>query len=76
MSDTVSGLLTIGLLVLALALVHVPLGDYLASTFTSEKHWRVERFVYRIVGVRPDSEQRWTAYTASVLGISAVSTVG
>ncbi|HEV7147762.1 MAG TPA: potassium-transporting ATPase subunit KdpA [Pedococcus sp.] len=76
MSDTVSGLLTIGLLVVALALVHVPFGNYLARTFTSETHWGVERLVYRLVGVRPDSEQRWTAYAASVLGISVVSTLG
>ena len=57
MGDTVSGLLTIAVLVAALAIVHVPLGNWMAKVFTDEKHWRVERLVYRLVrrGPRPRS---------------------
>ena len=38
MSSTVAGLLQVGLLLLALAVVYKPLGDYMARVFTSEKH--------------------------------------
>ena len=74
-NETVSGLLTIGVLVLALALTHVPLGNYLAATYTREKHWRVERLLYRAGGVAPDTEQHWKGYAASVLAFSVLSIV-
>ena len=73
MNDTLSGLLTIGVLVVALAVAQVPLGSYLAQVFTSEKHWRLERVAYRLVGVKPDSEQRWTTYAVSVIAFSLAS---
>jgi K+-transporting ATPase ATPase A chain len=72
MSDTVSGLLTIGVLVAALAASHLPLGAWLARVFTDEHHWRVERLVYRLCRVDPSSEQRWTTYAVAVLGVSVV----
>ncbi|MGN6635182.1 MAG: potassium-transporting ATPase subunit KdpA [Oryzihumus sp.] len=70
MSGTVSGLLTIGLLVVVLAVAHVPLGNWMARVFTDDKHWRVERWLYRAVGVNPEAEQRWTTYAFSVLAFS------
>ncbi|MGZ4651573.1 potassium-transporting ATPase subunit KdpA [Oryzihumus sp.] len=70
MGTTLSGLLTIGLLVVALAVVHVPLGNWMARVFTDEKHWRVERLLYRAVGVNPSAEQRWTTYAMSVLAFA------
>jgi K+-transporting ATPase ATPase A chain len=72
MSATAAGWLQFGLLVLALAAVHKPLGDHLARVFTAAKHWRVETLVYRAVGVDADSEQRWPTYLRSVLAFSAV----
>ena len=72
MSTTGAGLLQVGLLLVALAVVHKPLGDYMALVFTSGKHWRVERVLYRLFRVNPDSEQRWTTYGAGVLGFSLV----
>ena len=75
MSDTASGLLTIAVLVAALAAVHVPLGTWMARVFTDEKHWRVERLVYRFCRVEPSSEQRWTTYAVAVLGFSVVGIV-
>ncbi len=53
--------------------LHVPLGDYLARVYTSEGSWRLERAIYRIVGVQADGRQRWTKYLSSVLAFSAVS---
>jgi K+-transporting ATPase ATPase A chain len=75
MSDTVSGLLTIAVLVAALAIVHVPLGNWMAKVFTDEKHWRNERLVYRLVRVDPTSEQRWTTYAVAVVAFSVVGIV-
>ncbi|MFI5074984.1 MAG: potassium-transporting ATPase subunit KdpA [Actinomycetales bacterium] len=73
MGDTAAGLLTIGVLVLLLAATHAPLGAYLANVFTTDRHWRVERRAYRLVGVNPDQEQPWTVYAASVGAFSVVS---
>ncbi|KRF29205.1 potassium-transporting ATPase subunit KdpA [Phycicoccus sp. Soil802] len=75
MSDDLSGLLTIGLLVLLLAMSYHPLGAWMAKVFTDPRHWPVERVVYRLVRVDPDSEQGWRAYAASVLAFSAVGVV-
>ena len=73
MSEAWSGTLTIAALIAALAVVHVPLGTYLARVFTSERHLAVERVSYRIARVDPDADQRWTTYLLSVLGFSAAS---
>ena len=60
------------MLVAALAVVHRPLGDYMARVFTTTQHWRVERLVYRTVGVDADTEQRWPTYLRSLLAFSLV----
>ncbi|MDH6137973.1 K+-transporting ATPase ATPase A chain [Kitasatospora sp. MAA4] len=73
MNPTLAGFLQALALVAALALSHRPLGDYLAHTLTSAKHLRVERGVYRLIGVNGDSEQTWSSYLRSVLAFSAVS---
>jgi len=59
-----------------LGALHVPLGNYMARVYTGEKHWRVERFIYRVAGVNPDREQRWSWYLVSVLAFSVVSVLG
>ncbi len=59
-------------LVLALAAVHRPLGDYLARMFSDRHHLRLERLVYRAVGVDPETEQRWPVYARSVLAFSVL----
>jgi K+-transporting ATPase ATPase A chain len=73
MSATGAGFAQLGLLLVALAVCHKPLGDYLARVFTSTKHWAVERWIYRVVRVDPESDQRWTTYAYSILGFSFVS---
>ncbi|TVT14945.1 potassium-transporting ATPase subunit A, partial [Amycolatopsis rhizosphaerae] len=73
MSDTWAGLLQAAILVAALAVVYRPFGACLAHTFTSEKHWRVERAVYRLVRVDPGSQQRWTTYAVGTLSFGLVS---
>jgi K+-transporting ATPase ATPase A chain len=52
--------------------LHVPLGDYMARVYTARSAWRIETVAYRLAGVDPDHEQRWTRYLGSVLAFSAV----
>jgi K+-transporting ATPase ATPase A chain len=73
MSDTVAGLLALLLLVVALVAAYRPLGDYMARVFTADRHWRVERWIYRASGVDPDADQRWPVYLRSLLAFSLVS---
>ncbi|SDG98507.1 potassium-transporting ATPase subunit KdpA [Klenkia brasiliensis] len=67
-----TGWLQVAVLVLALGLVHRPLGDWMARVYTSGEHWRVERLTYRLVGVDADAEQRWPTYLRSILAFSLV----
>jgi potassium-transporting ATPase potassium-binding subunit len=53
-------------------LLHVPLGNYMARVYSADGSWAVERAIYRIVGVRPGEQQRWTKYCSAVLAFSAV----
>ncbi|MEH3077503.1 MAG: potassium-transporting ATPase subunit KdpA [Quadrisphaera sp.] len=73
LSDSAAGALTIAVLVAALAVVHAPLGDFMARVYTSTRHLRVERVLYRAAGIDPDAEQRWPVYARAVLGFSLVS---
>ncbi|MFL6061958.1 MAG: potassium-transporting ATPase subunit KdpA [Marmoricola sp.] len=75
MNDTTAGLLQLGTLILALALCWRPLGDYIARVLTTDEDLKVERGIYRVVGVDARSEQRWTTYAASVLALSFVGVV-
>jgi K+-transporting ATPase ATPase A chain len=73
MNSALAGWLQVALLVAALAACYVPLGNYMAHIFTTNKHWRVERGVYRAVGIDPSADQKWSAYLRSMLAFSAVS---
>jgi potassium-transporting ATPase potassium-binding subunit len=73
MSTTLAGWLQAGFLVLALAACYVPLGNYIAHIFTSDKDWRVERLVYKVMGVDRNADQKWSLYVRSVLAFSFVS---
>ena len=75
MSDTTAGLLQAALLVAALAACYRPLGAYMARVYTSEHDTRIERVLYRLMGVDPRAEQRWPVYARSLLAFSAVSVV-
>ncbi|WP_154794572.1 potassium-transporting ATPase subunit KdpA [Occultella kanbiaonis] len=73
MSLALAAVLQVGFLVLLLAAVHVPLGNYMAGVYSGTRHLRAERAVYRIGGIDPDSDQHWSVYTRSLLAFSAVS---
>ncbi|MFF2273524.1 potassium-transporting ATPase subunit KdpA [Agromyces sp. NPDC058136] len=59
-------------LALILALLYRPLGDYMARLYSSERDWRLERGLYRLIGVDPRAEQSWPAYLRGVLAFSVV----
>ncbi|KXU19835.1 potassium-transporting ATPase subunit KdpA [Clavibacter nebraskensis] len=70
--DTLAGILQVASVVLVLVLVHRPLGDLMARMYESRHDSRVERFLYRLIGVDPRSEQTWPAYLRAVLAFSLV----
>lgn len=73
MSPTAAGIVFLLSLIVALAAVHVPLGDYMFRVYTSEKHSGAERLIYKVIGADPEAEQNWGAYARSALAFSAVS---
>ena len=73
MSSTAAGWLQFALLVAALAACYVPLGNYIARVFTDTKHWRVERGIYKLCGIDPEADMRWSVYVRSILAFSLVS---
>ncbi|WP_396900206.1 potassium-transporting ATPase subunit KdpA, partial [Mycolicibacterium sp.] len=73
MSTTTAGIVFLAALVIVLVAVHVPLGDYMFRVYTSDKHSRAERVIYRLIGADPKAEQTWGGYARSVLAFSAIS---
>ncbi|MFF5703550.1 potassium-transporting ATPase subunit KdpA [Streptomyces sp. NPDC012794] len=73
MSPQTAGVLQLLALIAALALVYRPLGDYMARVYSSEKHYRPEKWIYKAIGADPAAEMRRPAYLRGVLAFSAVS---
>ena len=73
MNSTAAGWLQFLLLFAALAACYVPLGNYIARIYTDTKHWRVERGIYKLTGIDPDADMRWTVYVRSILAFSIVA---
>ncbi|WP_020120248.1 potassium-transporting ATPase subunit KdpA [Streptomyces canus] len=73
MGPVLAGVLQLTALIGALALAHVPLGTYMAKVYSADRHWRIEKWIYRCVGADPDTQMRWPAYLRGVLAFSAVS---
>ncbi|MEV0209551.1 potassium-transporting ATPase subunit KdpA [Streptomyces sp. NPDC050788] len=72
MGPVLAGVLQLLALIGALAVVHIPLGNYMAGVYSSDKHWRVEKWIYKGIGADPDTEMRWPAYLRGVLAFSVV----
>jgi K+-transporting ATPase ATPase A chain len=72
-SSSLAGFLQVGLLVLALAICYRPVGGYIARVVTSDKDLRVEKVIYRAMGVDSKADQRWGTYLRSMLAFSAIS---
>jgi K+-transporting ATPase ATPase A chain len=73
----------VGILVIFAAVVAcaVPLGKYMAKVFSGERTFLsrvlhpVERGIYRVIGVKEDSEQTWVGYLVATLLVTVVSLV-
>ena len=69
----VMNLLQLLLYLALLALITRPLGSYLARVFAGERTRLdpvlrpVERVIYRLCGIDPQQEMRWTTYTVTML---------
>ncbi|MGW7542336.1 potassium-transporting ATPase subunit KdpA [Streptomyces sp. NPDC054770] len=73
MGPVLAGFLQLLALIGALALAYIPLGNYMARVYSSDKHLRVEKWIYKGIGANPDTEMTWPAYLRGVLAFSAVS---
>jgi K+-transporting ATPase ATPase A chain len=73
MSSQAAGWLQFALLLAALAACYVPLGNYIAHIFTTDKDWRVERAFYKLIGIDRTADQKWSVYLRSILAFSFVS---
>ncbi|MFJ7077505.1 potassium-transporting ATPase subunit KdpA [Streptomyces sp. NPDC098781] len=72
MGPVLAGVLQLLALIAALALAYIPLGNYMAKVYSSDKHWRVEKWIYKGIGANPDTEMRWPAYLRGVLAFSVI----
>ena len=79
---TLNGLFQIGLYLIVLAALAKPLGLYMARVYEGQSTWLdrvlgpVERFLYRLFGIRADQEMDWKTYTFAVLLFSVIGSVG
>ncbi len=70
---TINGFLQIAVYIIILVLLVKPLGQYMAHVYQGEHTFidpvlrPVERFLYRLMGVRPDEEMDWKTYTIAML---------
>ena len=78
MPVTLNSVLQVLIFLVIVLLLTKPLGLYMYKIFNGERTWLspvfvpVERFIYRLSGVNPEEEQKWTGYVISVLIFSVV----
>ena len=67
--------LTVGVLAVALGLSLPAARRLHGARLHSERHLRVERWIYRAIGVDPDADQRWPVYVRASSPSPSVSVV-
>ncbi len=78
MPVTLNSVLQVVIFLAIVLLLTKPVGLYMYKVFNGERTWLspvlvpVERFFYRLSGINPDEEQKWTGYMISVLIFSVV----
>lgn len=70
--DILFAILQFATLALILTALYRPLGDYMARIYTSKKDLKVERGLYRLIGVDSSKEQTWQTYLRGVLAFSVI----
>src|SRR5262245_9685605 len=73
MTPVLAGVLRLLARVAARARAYRPAGDYMAKVYSTDKHLRVEKWIYKGIGANPNTEMRWPAYLRGILAFSAVS---
>jgi len=78
---SLNGWLQIALFIAIILLLANPLGRYMAAVFEHRKTFLdpilvpCERLLYRLTGIRPEQEMRWTEYAICILVFSAATLV-
>jgi K+-transporting ATPase ATPase A chain len=78
---SLNGWLQIVVFIAAILLLAKPMGVYMARVFEGRKTFLdpvlrpCERLLYRVTGVRPEEEMRWTQYAGAMLIFSAATLV-
>ena len=78
---TANGILQLVAYLVVLVLITKPMGVFLTKVFRNERNFLtpvmgpLERLIYRLCGIKPESEMKWTAYSGAVLMFSVVSAV-
>ena len=78
MPVTLNSVLQVLIFLVIVLLLTKPVGLYMYKIFNGERTWLspvfvpVERFFYRLSGINPEEEQKWTGYMISVLIFSLV----
>ncbi len=73
MPVTLQSVLQVLIFLAILLLITKPLGLYMTRIFSGERTWLtpvlapVERLFYKLCGIDPAEEQRWTGYVVSML---------
>jgi K+-transporting ATPase ATPase A chain len=76
---TLNGWLQIALFIAIILLLAKPMGSYMAHVFERRKTFMdpllvpCERLLYRMTGIKPEEEMRWTEYGISMLLFSSVT---
>jgi K+-transporting ATPase ATPase A chain len=76
---TTNGWLQIALFFACVLALTKPMGAYLTQVFERRRTWLdpvlnpIERLLYRVTGVSPDQEMRWTEYLVALLLFTAAS---
>src|SRR5258708_4689264 len=78
MPVTLNSVLQVVIFLVVVLLITKPLGLYLTKVFAGERTWLspifvpIERLFYRLSGIDPEEEQKWTGYLFAVLIFSVV----
>ena len=78
---TANGILQLLIYLVILILITKPMGVFLTKVFRNERNFLtpvlgpIERLIYRICGIQPEVEMKWTTYSAAMLIFSVVSGV-
>jgi K+-transporting ATPase ATPase A chain len=78
---SLNGWLQIGVFIALVLLLAKPMGTYMTAVFERRKTCLdgvlapCERVLYKLTGVKPDEEMRWTEYTLAMLTFSAATLV-